>query len=71
MCGVDVETLSKRKCDWIIVQCCIRGRIVRLNRSLGEPCYKLLDISDTLNPGKWGAKGAVVPEHKIKTDEKR
>jgi hypothetical protein len=67
MGSIDIETLSKRERDWIIIQRCIRRRIVRLDGGVRESCHKLLDIPNTLSPGKRGTKGAVVPEKEVKT----
>jgi hypothetical protein len=58
---IDVEALSEGKRNWIFVQRRVRGRVVRRDRGVREPCHEFLHISDALRPCKWEAEARIVP----------
>ena len=61
MCGVDIQTLSQRERDWIIIQCGVRSRVIDRNWGVGESCDHFLNVSNALGTSDGRPKGGVVP----------
>ena len=61
MRGVDVEALSKREGDRIIIEGCISWRIVGLNGRMSETSNEFLNIPNALYAGNWWAKRRAIP----------
>lgn len=61
MSRIDIETLTKRECDGIVVERRICRRIVCLDWGMREACDEFLDVPDTLDAGDGGTKCRIVP----------
>jgi hypothetical protein len=58
---IDVEALSERKRDWVVVQRRVSRRVVRQDGGVRESCHELLHVPDALRPCKREAEARIVP----------
>jgi hypothetical protein len=62
MRGVDIQTVTQWECD-IIVQRCVGGAVVGLDRCFCQPGDELLNVTNTLGPCEWRSEGHSIPTH--------
>ena len=64
---VDVQVVVERPRAVVGVQGRVRTRVVRLDRRVGKPGNKLLDVTHALHAGDRRPKCVVIPEKEIQT----
>ena len=67
---VNIKALSKRESSRVIIEGCVRRRVVGCNGSMCKACDQFLYVSDTLHAGNGRTKSGVIPEIQIKARQR-